>query len=669
MVESLVVLLVLAILVAPAFAQAGTQPASSDMMLTHLRRQAHQALRARKALYEKVKTPEQITAWQDRTRKLLLEAIGEMPERTPLNAKVTGRLDRDGYRIEKVVFESRPSFFVTGLLYLPAGKPPHPAVLVPCGHSKNGKAYESYQKAPIVLARHGIAAFCFDPISQGERVQTFDEAGEPHRDSTLEHTLIGAGSILLGRNVAHFFVWDAMRTIDYLQGREDIDPNRIGCTGTSGGGTQTSYLMTLDPRIACAAPCCYLTSLEQLIDTIGPQDAEQNLHAQIACGLDHADYAIAMAPRPLLFGTATQDFFDIAGSWDGFRQAKRIYTRLGLAERVEIVEADLPHNFATELRVPMARWMRRWLCGTDEPVGEPEAELLSDDQCNCTPKGQVQWLPGARSVFDLNAEVEVQFAPQRRAFWRDTPKAQALRTVRQITGIRPMPELPEPSHRLIGTQPHDHASLSRLLIQVEPEIALPAMLFEPAAPTAAPCLYLDEAGKDAAIASGAIDALVKAGHPVLAVDLPGIGGLRRQGNGRWAEMLGPNSKEFFLAYMLGRSYLGIRTEATIACGRFLLRHLGSQAGRIHIVGIGEAGPAALHAAALESELFGSLELRRSLASWTSVVTTPLHRNQLSNAVHGALKVYDLPDLVAALPADKVRIVEPVDAAGRPIRQP
>ncbi len=278
----------------------------------------------------------------------MLEALGEFPEKTPLNAKVTGRIACDGYRIEKVIFESRPGLFVTALLYLPETKPPYPAALVPCGHSKNGKAYDAYQRAPILLARYGIAALCFDPIGQGERSQVFDEAGQPLQGSTLEHTLAGTGSILLGRNIATDLVWDAIRAVDYLQSREDIDASRIGCTGTSGGGTQTSYLMAIDDRIACAAPCCYLTSFDRLTDTIGPQDAEQNLFAQVACGLDHADYAILMAPRPLLFGAATRDFFDIDGTWDTFRQAKRIYTRLGFPERVDLVEADLPHNFATE---------------------------------------------------------------------------------------------------------------------------------------------------------------------------------------------------------------------------------------------------------------------------------------------------------------------------------
>ncbi len=667
MVSGLIVLIVVAFVAIPCLAQAAVQPGAASQpspqdLAGSLARQVHKAMAARRAEYEKLKTAEQIAAYQQRLRATMLEALGEFPEKAPLNAKVTGQIACDGYRIEKVIFESRPGLFVTGLLYLPEGKGPHPAALVPCGHSKNGKAYDAYQRAPILLARNGIAAFCFDPIGQGERSQVFDEAGRPLQGSTLEHTLAGAGSILLGRNIAADLVWDGIRAVDYLQGRADIDGSRIGCTGTSGGGTQTSYLMALEPRIRCAVPCCYLTSFDRLTDTIGPQDAEQNLFGQVACGLDHADYAILMAPRPLLFGVATRDFFDIEGAWDSFRQAKRIYARLGFPERVEIVEADLPHNFATELRVPMARWMRRWLCQADKPVGEPQAQVRPDAEIQCTPKGQVAWLDDAKSIFDVNGQLEAELAKGRREFWRKTPKAEALQTVRRLVGVRASAELPQPRVEKGKTEKRDGYAVTTVVLRIGEDTALPGVMFEPTRPAGEACLYLASEGMDAAAAPGGlVEAMARQGHVVLAVDLPGIGQLRPAGGeGKWDEHFGPNVKEFFLAYLLGRSYLGMRIEAVIACGKVLA---GPGNRPVHIVGTGEAGPAALHAAALEPGVFASLRLERSLVSWADVVRTPDHRNQLINSVHGALKVYDLTDLVAALPADRVQIIEPVDAKG------
>ena len=157
-----------------------------------------------------------------------------------------------------------------------------------------------------------------------------------------------------------------MRSIDYLAGREEVDADRIGVTGCSGGGTITSYLMALDYRVACAAPSCYITSFRRLIDTIGPQDAEQNIHGQLAFGMDHADYLMMRAPMPILVLASTHDFFDINGTWDSFRQAKRIYTRLGFADRMSLVETDAKHGFPKLQRrghgavdAPVLGWSRR----------------------------------------------------------------------------------------------------------------------------------------------------------------------------------------------------------------------------------------------------------------------------------------------------------------------
>jgi dienelactone hydrolase len=187
-----------------------------------------------------------------------------------------GARQYSGYRIERIIFDSRPGHEVTALLYLPEGKPPFPGVLVPCGHSANGKAAESYQRVCILLAKNGLAAFCYDPIGQGERIQMLDSAGKPaiREGSTTEHTLAGIGALLVGRQAASYRTWDGIRALDYLAGRPEIDPARLGCTGNSGGGTMTAYLMALDDRIAVAAPSCFITSLERLFATIGPQDAE-----------------------------------------------------------------------------------------------------------------------------------------------------------------------------------------------------------------------------------------------------------------------------------------------------------------------------------------------------------------------------------------------------------
>ena len=633
------------------------EPAPGQLLYAHLQQQAHAALDQRAERYEQLKTPEDVAAYQKELKDFFVEQLGGFPERTPLNARTVATLDRDGYRIEKVIFESRPGFYVTGLLHLPATPGPYPAVLVPCGHSANGKASEAYQIGSILMARHGIAAFCFDPFGQGERYQVLSDEGKPKHGTTTEHTLAGTGCILLGLNAATYEIWDGMRAIDYLQSREDIDPKRIGCAGNSGGGTQTAYFMALDERIQCAAPSCYITSLRRLTDTIGPQDAEQNIHGQIARGMDHADYIIMRAPKPTLLCCATRDFFDIQGVWDSFRQAKRIYTRLGLAEGVDLVETDEQHGWTVNLRTGNARWMRRWLLDINEPITEGECTVLSDDEALCTEKGQVLLMDGARSVFDINAEVETGLAPGRKAIWSGDTAA-ALGRVRELADIRPLDALPACTVAMAGALERDGYRIEKQVFTPSGGIVVPALRFVPAQANGSVCLYVHGAGKQAeAGPGGAIEALVKQGVTVVAVDLPGLGETTstKDPKGGFSRQFTPNWKEFFLAYKLDKSLLGMRAESVLMAAREL-------GGNVQVVGVGEAGPAVLHAAALEPTLFAAVRLEGSLETWTSVVTTRENTLQMANCVHGALRVYDLPDLVASL-GDKIAVAKPVDAMG------
>jgi len=423
-----------------------------DMMSQYLRRLAGQKFEYWKAQYEQRKTPEQIAEYQKRLREKFLEAIGGLPKRTPLNPQVTGIISRNGYRIEKIIFESQPKHYVSALLFLPdAGKynPPYPGVLVPCGHSANGKAYESYQTMGAFLALNGMAGLVFDPIDQGERSQMLSQL--PKLAGTRAHTMLGVGSILLGRNTARFEIWDGMRAIDYLQSRPEVDPKRIGCTGNSGGGTQTSYLMSLDERIVAAAPSCYITGFERLLDTIGPQDAEQNIYGQLSFGMDHADYLMMRAPMPILICAATEDFFDITGVWNSFRYAKRLYTRMEFAERIDLLENDAGHNYNRLQRQGVVRWMSRWLLRKDMPITEPEIKLLSDEEVRCAPGGQVMNLDGARSTYDLNRDLEKNLAVRRKKKWANKGRAELLDEVRNIAGIRRLAELPIPKVTSSGT--------------------------------------------------------------------------------------------------------------------------------------------------------------------------------------------------------------------------
>lgn len=632
-----------------------------EMMVAHWLRLGGEALDRHDAAYEELKTPEQVAAHRQRMRQFFLDALGGLPERCPLNARVLGRVARDGYAVEKVIFESQPRHFVTAALYLPDGRRGVPGVLVPCGHSANGKAAKPYQQACILLARHGLAALCYDPIEQGERGQLLDAAGK----NLSNHSLVGVGSTLLGRNTATFRIWDGMRAIDYLQSRPEVDPKRIGCTGNSGGGTLTSYLMALDDRIEAAAPSCYLTSFRRLLETIGPQDAEQNIFGQVAFGMDHRDYILMRSPKPTLMCCATHDFFDIQGAWDTFRKAKRIYARLGYAERVDLVEADERHGFTPLLRQGAARWMRRWLAGVDEPVWDEDPEVLADPEIQCTTEGQVMRLPGARSVYELNADLADRLADQRRQRWDKADGKTRLAEVRRTTGIRALGFLAAPTVEKAGHVARDGYRIEKLIFRVEPDVWLPALEFLPAKPNGRACLYLNAAGKQADSGpGGAIETLVRQGQTVLAVDLGGLG--ETASNRRLHKLLGFDWLNLYRPYLLGTSYVACWAEEILACANWLAHQPGNTSGRVELVSVGRTGPAALHAAVLEPALFAGGTIRQALASWDLVVRTPLASNQLVNVVHGVLRTYDLPDLVAMLPAGKFTVVDPLDAAEQPL---
>ncbi|MDH7571247.1 MAG: acetylxylan esterase, partial [Armatimonadota bacterium] len=477
MMHTLPVVLTLAATASPSSEWAVLSPEGSEvpparMLYSYLEAQARAFFDARRAAIEALASPEDVRRRQEALRARFIAALGGFPERTPLNPRVVGTLDGDGYRVERVIYESRPGHHVTANLYLPEGKPPFPGVLVPCGHSANGKASEPYQRVAILLAKNGMAALCYDPIGQGERSQILDAAGKPQMGNTAEHTMVGVGALLVGQSTATFRIWDGMRSLDYLASRPEIDPTRLGCTGNSGGGTLTAYLMALDDRILAAAPSCYLTTLERLFATIGPQDAEQNITGQVAFGMDHADYLLLRAPKPTLMCVATKDYFDIQGAWTTFREAKRIYGLLGFGERVDLFEYGDGHGFSRPRRQAAMRWMRRWLLGKDDAPKEGEFAVHRDEMLQCTVAGQVlREFPGEKSVTDFCFEREKQLSPARARAWREEGPQACLQRVRKLIALPDtVPAAPcvETSTARLG-----QVSVRKLRFDTEPGIAVP----------------------------------------------------------------------------------------------------------------------------------------------------------------------------------------------------
>jgi hypothetical protein len=425
--------------------------------------------------------------------------------------------------------------------------------------------------------------------------------------------------------------------------------------------------MALDERIVAAAPGNFITTTRIKNDRPGPGDAEQNIFGQTKYGIDHPDFLLMRAPQPTLILASTQDFVPIEGSWIAYRQAKRIYARLGTPERVDLVETDDKHGYNAELRVAMVRWMRRWLLDTDDAITDEELTPFSDEQLQCTPNGQTLLVDGAKSIFDVNREEAVRLADRRAGFWQMLSTVQRREAVRDVAGVAELSSLATFTVDKLSDVERDGYRIERIVFSTSPELKLPALLFVPDESKGKATIYLHADGKDAG-PEGHIDKLVRSGRTVLAIDVAGCGETQMKPwrYGSMSGVLGPNSAEFCVAYMLGRSFVGLRADQILNATRWL-RNRSEEKQSVDLIGTGELCVAALHAAIVEPELFGAVDLRAGLDSWKSVVDTPVTERQLINVVHGALRTYDLPDLRAMIPPDRLNVSDRRDASGKSMR--
>ena len=595
-------------------------------------------------------------------RTEFIHAIGGLPEPAPLNPVVTEVLKRENFTIEKVIFESRPHHYITASLYLPDSEnypQPWPGVLVPCGHYKVSKAHDEYQSMGALLAINGMAALVYDPIDQGERLQIRGNNNDFPDWGTRAHTINDIRAILLGTSVAGYMIWDGMRAVDYLFSRPEIDPERIGCTGNSGGGTQTSYLTALDERIRAAAPSCYIHHLEsQIKNSMG--DAEQNIFGQLHFGMDHPDYLMMRAPIPVKILAATHDFFKIDAVWETFRYVKRYYTAVGYSQNVDILENNAGHNYNRQQREAAARWFARWLQSADREIREPDFELLSEQELYCTPKGQTLLIPGAKSIQDLQIEQLERYKNFRIDFWKNNSTADIRDTIRRISGIRSYDNVLPPNVEFAERTDLGAYTAEKLIIKPEDGIYLPAIYFRPKnSGENGVVIYLNQAGKSqASLTENTVEKMILNGKRVLLVDLRGTGETAQTKQSKFGQRIALDWADWYTAYLLGKNYVSMRCEDLYSCVRFLEK----SALPLTLIADGKIGIPAMHAVALEPDLFSEIKITGCLNAWEDIITRPDFYDQLDGIVRGALQYYDLPDLVSLI-GDKIKISNPADVQG------
>src|SRR5690554_1062582 len=387
-----------------------------NSLYMHLTSEAYELLEQRKEEVSRISSLEEWKARQERVKATFEKVLGEFPAKTPLNAQITRKIAFDDFGLEHIVFESQPRFYVTSTLYIPKGvKRNAPAVVFCSGHAAEGYRSTAYQRMIINLVKRGFVVFAFDPVGQGERLEYFDaEKGKSVFGATGEHSYPGAQAFISGNSQAYFMIWDGIRAVDYLLTRKEVDPERIGITGRSGGGTQSAYIAAIDDRIKAAAPENYITNFTRLLETNGPQDAEQNFMHGIAEGLDHADLLAVRAPKPMLMVTTTRDIFSIQGARETALEVAGIYQAYGKEQNFRMVEDDTAHSTTLKNREALYAFFQEHLNNPGNPKDE-EVQLLSIEENQVAPTGQVSTSFPGETVFSLNKKWTEKMVPTDRA--------------------------------------------------------------------------------------------------------------------------------------------------------------------------------------------------------------------------------------------------------------
>jgi cephalosporin-C deacetylase-like acetyl esterase len=672
---------------------------------------------ARRATIAAISSRAQAEARQREVRKKFLTLIGGLPEKTPLNAKVLGITQVEGFRIEKILYQSQPNFPVTALLYLPDPKPnantnsQHrlPAIVIAPGHGFTGKATD-YTFAST-FARNGFAVLSYDPIGQGERLQYPDPADSNKtllKASTGEHGEAGLQPTLIGDALARTFAWDGIRAVDYLISRPEIDPNRIGAFGCSGGGTMTSLLGALDTRVHAIAVACYLTSFDTLLPTLGPQDAEQSTPNFIASGLDFPDWVEVAAPRPYAIISTAQDMFPYAGALATATEARRFYALFDPASAgtnknaaastnkdlssfaagggpafVPAIPTGPTLNPDTSNSIPATAALQ-WITGIGRhgnlspiagqivafflthlahsdavpilpPPPAPGASPLAlpsglpKDALQVTPTGQVSTsYPGSETVHTLTIK---RYATLPKPKPLSPPQLQ--QTIREVTHATVKPGDPAP----INTQSPPLASPAegevhvrhRFTLATAPGINIQAEFYRPTDGKHPMLLVLKDSLSPTLEPSRTEEikkfrALADAGTAVLVI----APRPSPPGNEETkASILGPFYLTELRAELVGKTLLGLRVDDVIAAVNFMQDSTTGDPNQITAQASGHLGLVLVHAAALDPRL-KHITIDHTLESYLSLLQAPMPIDASEDILPGVLLHYDIPDLVKAL---------------------
>lgn len=512
-------------------------PAEGPSITPYLRYQTEMAWSLddqRRQKWDAIQNEQELLGLQQELRDRLLGMLGGLPtEKTALHPRITGRIPMKGFHIEKLIFESLPGMYVTALVYVPEnGTGKHPAVLVPSGHSANGKVH--YQGLCQHLVQRGYIVINWDAVGQGERSQFWDATAHKSRYNLIcaEHAILGNLAYLAGTNLARWEIWDGIRALDYLLTRPDVDPERINLTGTSGGGFQAAHLAALDPRIKVAAPSCYITVLPMRVYNRifkdPDSDPEQDLYEFISAGIDHPGLLLMLYPRPVFVAAAVLDFFPIEGTYKTVREVQDLYSKFGHADRIAMHESYNGHEYSDENQEQAIDFIDHFN-GMSVRRGLAPIQLLDEKTLQCTRTGQVMLdFPGARSVMDLirdyYTEHKNRSADLRQLYYSDLYPAVRTWSVGEFKGA--ISGAKQIEWELLGTSQAGDVTIDRYLLHHSRYLAMPLLHIHKRQTPGHVLLWLGENGKMTRRDWPTAKKYLDDGYDIVSIDPRGLGETR-----------------------------------------------------------------------------------------------------------------------------------------------
>lgn len=622
------------------------EPAPTDPFLRWMDRIAQQHLDRRDKAIAAITTKEAAEARKQETRARFLDSIGGLPDYNgPLNPRVTGVLTNAVYAMENVIFESLPGFYVTANVYRPAAPGRYPAVLMSSGHTTTGKT-ESHRMAANLAAK-GFVSLAYDPIGLGERIQALDPKTRKHGAGCCanEHLHFGAQAMLVGLSGARYFIWDAKRAIDYLVSRPDVDADRIGAAGCSGGGCSTTYIAALDARVKAAAPACYLNSYRLLF--AGPHpDTEMVTPGFLAAGLDHADFLEMTAPKPWLILATEGDFFTPPAVKMVYDESRRWYELYGAADNVQMFMGPGPHGTPLETREQLYAWMIRWLKNGEGDPKEHEIPLYTDEQLVVTKSGQVEDEPRSRKVFDL---VRAEYQARRELRGPDELR-------HYLGGLKIQTDRRPPNVRVLESKPEGALQRSRIAIRTEPGLEVEGWLSVPRAQGTRPALVIVHDATSESLAAAA----ARQGSIVLELeprDSPASYDKR--------VYLGKNWMANLRADNIGRNLAAMRAHDILTAVDVLTSRPDVDANQISGIAREASGVWLLLAAAVDPRL-KNVWLDRTPHSLAAALDQSTNDRLFDALLPGFLLYWDLGDVARLIQDRKLLWTDPTDWHGRTV---